>query len=65
MAEQVYTKLNQSGITTTHLTEFAVDRRADIAQLPTFPDIPKGSDCIVLEDSSVFMLGVDNTWHEI
>jgi len=45
------------------LVEMSVDTRAEIASLPTsyFP----GSTCIVIEDSSVWMLGEDEIWHEL
>ena len=45
------------------VVEVVVDTAADIDDLPTTFGI--GSDCIVLEDSSVYMLGNDRTWHEL
>lgn len=48
----------QSGV-----VELVVDARSEIATLPT--DYNPGSDAIVLEDSSVWMLGNDKEWHEI
>lgn len=45
------------------VVEVVVDTIADIDDLPTTFGI--GSDCIVLEDSSVYMLGNDKTWHKL
>lgn len=46
------------------VTEFVADTLNDIDTLPT-TGITPGSDCIVLEDSSVWMLGNDKTWHQL
>lgn len=43
--------------------EIIADTVADVADLPT--DVGVGSDCIVLENSSVYMLGTDGVWHEL
>lgn len=43
--------------------EIIADTAADVENLPT--DVGVGSDCIVLEDSTVFMLGSDHVWHEL
>lgn len=45
------------------VVEIIADTVADVDSLPT--DVGIGSDCIVLENSSVFMLGNDLTWHEL
>ena len=45
------------------VVEIVVDYRAEIGTLPT--EYSAGSDAIVIEDSSVWMLGNDKTWHEI
>lgn len=45
------------------VVEIVADKKEDVANLPT--DVGVGSDCIVLEDSSVYMFGNDNQWHEI
>lgn len=45
------------------VVEIIVDTRADMDTLPT--DYSAGSDSIVIEDSSVWMLGNDKQWHEI
>lgn len=45
------------------VVEIIADTVADVAELPTTVGV--GSDCIVLENSSVFMLGNDLTWHEL
>lgn len=41
--------------------EIIIDTAADLEDLPTTFGI--GSDAICLEDSSVYMLGNDKTWH--
>lgn len=46
-----------------NVVEIVVDTRTDLEDVPTTFGI--GSDVICLEDSSVFMLGNDKTWHEI
>ena len=48
----------QSGV-----TEFVVDKLTDVDTLPT--NIGAGSSCIVLENSSVWMLGNDGKWHQL
>ena len=45
------------------VVEIVADTVADVADLPT--DVGVGSDCIVLENSSVYMLGSDLIWHEL
>ena len=45
------------------VVEIVADTLADIETLPTM--FSPGSDCIVLEDSSVWMLGNDKVWHEL
>lgn len=46
-----------------NVVEIVVDELAEIVTLPTF--FNPGSDCICLEDSSVWMLGNDKAWHEL
>lgn len=45
------------------IVEIIVDTVADIDELPTTFGI--GSDLICLEDSSVWMMGNDHTWHQL
>lgn len=61
----------------TNTASFCVSDKSELSKLPTTADkgkeeleyiksINAGSDCIVIADSSVFMLdGNDNTWKEI
>lgn len=60
-----YVKTTQSGQTTAYVSELVIDTLADLSELPVFPDVAKGSNAIVLENSSVYMLGVDNEWHPL
>ena len=46
------------------VVEIVVDTLADLNNVST-EDYGVGSDCIVLEDSSVYMLGNDRQWHKI
>ena len=46
------------------VVEIVADTLADISILPT-KFVSPGSDCIVLENSSVWMLGNDEVWHEL
>ena len=48
----------QSGV-----VEIVADTLADVSTLPT--NYSAGSDAIVIENSSVWMLGNDKQWHEI
>ena len=43
--------------------EAVADTREDIASLPTTWAV--GSTCLVIEDSSVWILGNDLIWHEL
>ena len=45
------------------VVEIVADELNDIANLPT--TYGPGSTCLVLEDSSVWMLDHDQVWHEI
>ena len=50
----------------TYLTEFIVDYLSDVFSLPhLYDDVATGSTCFVIENSSVYMLGSDDIWHEI
>lgn len=51
---------------TGYLTSFQVNTRDEISSLPTAPDCKPGSDCIVIEDASVWLLQQDGlTWGEL
>lgn len=52
-----------SDTTTSYVVEIVADTIDDIEDLPT--NFTPGSDCIVLEDSSVWMLGNDEVWHRL
>ena len=45
------------------IIEFVADTRADIELIPGKWGM--GSTCLVIEDSSVWILGSDKKWHEI
>ena len=45
------------------VVEIVADTLSDKDNVPTTYGV--GSDCIVLEDSSVWMLGNDKVWHEL
>lgn len=45
------------------IMEFVADTRADINSIPTKWGM--GSTCLVIEDSSVWILGSDKKWHEL
>ena len=49
--------------TQSSVVEIVVDTLAELDDVPT--DFGVGSDCIVLENSSVWMLGNDRKWHEL
>ena len=53
-----------------NVVEIVADEISDITDLQTETDKPTtyygaGSSCIVLEDSSVWMLGNDRKWHQL
>lgn len=52
----------QGGKTTAYLTEFTVDKEDEIAELPVFPACAKGSICLCIEDSTVYILNGENEW---
>ncbi len=58
-----YTVIQQGDTVQSYVLEVMCDTRQDLANLPT--DWAAGSNCIVLEDSSVHMLGNDGIWHEL
>lgn len=45
------------------VVEIVADKLDDVENLPK--DVGIGSNCIVLEDSSVWMLGNDKEWHKV
>lgn len=65
MSEQKYSITKQSGKEYAYVTEYVIDKRMDLEDVPKFPVCAFGSSVLVLEDSSVHMLGNDNEWHEI
>lgn len=61
-----YTITKQSGITNGYIASYQVDTRDDVNTLPLSPDAKPGSDCIVIEDSSIWLLNTDGTeWKEL
>lgn len=58
-----YKVIKNSDTTQSNVVEIVADTTADLADLSV--DYGVGSDCIVLEDSSVYMLGNDKVWHEL
>ena len=55
----------QSGKDSTYLTDFVGDTVSDITSLPHLGTVAAGSTCFIIENSSVYMLGNDDIWHEI
>ena len=58
-----YSTTAQGGAITYDVREFTCDTIADKDALPT--DCAVGSSCIVLENSSVWVLGSDKVWHQL
>ena len=58
-----YSIIKQNDDSAYNLVELVIDFKADIETLPT--TYAAGSDCICIEDSSVYMLGNDKIWHEL
>ena len=59
----MFNYISQSGTTSYDVVELVADTRADVTQLPT--KHAAGSTCLVIEDSSVWMLDSQETWKEI
>lgn len=45
------------------IAEIIIDTVADLENVPT--DFGSGSSLLCLEDSSVYVLGIDKEWHKI
>ena len=64
--DMAYTITKQGGVTKGYVTSFQVDTRDDIASLPISPEAMPGSDCIVIEDATVWLLSTDGVeWKEL
>ena len=59
----MFTVMKNADTTQSSVVEIVADTLEDINNLPTNYGI--GSDCICLEDSSVWMLGNDKQWHQL
>ena len=59
----MYNIIRQGDTNQHDLMSYMCDNLADIGILPT--DCGAGSTCIIIEDSSVWMLGTDKEWHKI
>ena len=59
----MYNIIRQGDTDQYDLMSYMCDNLADIDTLPT--DCGAGSTCIIIEDSSVWMLGTDKEWHKI
>jgi len=57
------TVIRNADTTQSSVVEIVADTLQDLNELST--DYGIGSDCIVLENSSVWMLGNDKQWHEL
>lgn len=57
------TVIRNADTTQSSVVEIVADTLQDLEELST--DYGIGSDCIVLENSSVWMLGNDKQWHEL
>lgn len=58
-----YKVIRNGDNTQSSVVEIVVDTLSELSNLPT--DYGVGSDCICLENASVWMLGNDLVWHEI
>lgn len=59
----MYSIKQQGDTVQSYVIEAVTDTCADIASLPTTWAV--GSTCLVIEDSSVWILGNDLIWHEL
>ena len=63
MNDDNYTIIQQGDTVQTYILEIMCDARQDVETLPTH--WASGSSCLVIEDSSVWVLGIDKEWHEL
>ena len=59
----MYNIIRQGNTDQYDLMSYMCDNLADIETLPT--NCGAGSTCIIIEDSSVWMLGTDKAWKEL
>lgn len=59
----MYKITRQGNTEQTYVIEAVCDNLTDITTLPINWEV--GSTCIVIEDSSVWMLGNDKNWHKL
>ena len=59
-----YSSYQDSDNIVTGYTDLIADYLSDVPTLPT-KIYAAGSTCLVIEDSSVWVLGVDGEWHEL
>lgn len=59
----MYNIIRQGDTDQNNILQYCCDTREDLAKLPTADGA--GSTCIIIEDSSVWMLGTDKEWHKI
>jgi len=58
-----YSSYQNSDNVVPYYMAFVADMLTDVNKLPT--NCAPGSTCIVIENSSLWMLGTDNQWHEM
>jgi hypothetical protein len=59
----MYKIIKNGDTTSSSVTELVADHVSDVDILPT--NVGAGSSCIVIENSSVWMLGNDGKWHQL
>lgn len=57
----MYSSIRQGDKSGPYIVEFVADQVSDLEQIPV-DDIRAGSTCIIIADSSVYMLDHDKTW---
>lgn len=58
-----YSSYQNSDNIVPYYVALVADTNTDVAELST--DFAPGSTCLVIEDSSLWILGNDKTWHQI
>lgn len=58
-----YSSYQNSDNIVPYYVALVADYLSDVETLPT--EVAPGSTCLVIEDSSIWMLGVDGKWHEL
>ena len=61
----MYSVIKSSDHIAPYIMEYVITKIVDFDTFPKQPTCAPGSTCVCLENSSVYMLGDDDIWHEL